>query len=206
MNNKQTFHKLKEQEREARKEIIINAAERIFASKPFNKVTMRDIAKEAGISPASIYRYFPDQQTLFVDAFLRGSKKITQMVNDLISENDEDFIEHATEHFLDYLTSNDQYFRMMTHFMLDGSLNDESLERLNKEARDLMNEFEKLFLKLNPNGDYRLLAHAFFAAMNGILITFRDYPGRDRNEVIQHMQDIGKIIAKMFRHEVSSMT
>ena len=53
--------------------VIVDAAEKVFSSKPFSKVSMRDIAKEAGISPALIYDHFPDQQHLFMEAFLRGA-------------------------------------------------------------------------------------------------------------------------------------
>ena len=67
---KNTFADLKANEKKARQDVIIDAAERVFAVKPFSKVSIRDIAREAGISHASIYRYFPDQQSLFVEAFL----------------------------------------------------------------------------------------------------------------------------------------
>ncbi|MBW2599504.1 MAG: TetR/AcrR family transcriptional regulator [Deltaproteobacteria bacterium] len=204
MDKKNTFNELRQREREARKDVIVDAAERVFASKPFNKVSMRDIAREAGISPASIYHYFPDQQTLFVDAFLRGAKEITEILGDIIDKDSELCIENAAEEFIDYLSVNDQYFRMMTHFMLDGSLSDESLESLNQHARSLIDQFDNLFRKVMPDSNPRLLSHAFFAAMNGILITFRDYPGRSREEVSCHMKLIGRIMAGMLRKELTS--
>ncbi|OAO77506.1 helix-turn-helix domain-containing protein [Geobacillus sp. FSL K6-0789] len=74
MDKKLTFHDLKEQEREARKQLIIDAAIRLFSQKSISNVGMRDIAKEAGISPALIYRYFKDRDDLFVTAFLYTSK------------------------------------------------------------------------------------------------------------------------------------
>src|SRR5680860_1725975 len=138
MDKKNTFNGLRKRERETRKDVIVDAAERVFALKPFNRVNMRDIAGEAGISPASIYRYFPDQQTLFVEAFLRGAKEILGILGDIIHKNGELCIENAAEEFIDYLTVNDQYFRMMTHFMLDGSLSDESLESLNRHERSCL--------------------------------------------------------------------
>jgi hypothetical protein len=51
---------------------------------------------------------------------------------------------------------------------------------------------------MNAAGDRRLLAHAFFSAMNGILITFRDYPGRSKEEVVEHMKLVGRVIARLF--------
>jgi len=48
----------KEREKERRRQQIIIAAKRIFSAKGFNKATMEDIAKEAEISPGTIYIYF----------------------------------------------------------------------------------------------------------------------------------------------------
>jgi len=193
-----TFSKLKAREREARRTLIVDAAERSFAAKPFNKVSMRDIARETGISAASIYRYFPDQQTLFVEAFLRGSRRIIDSFRKAVEENDGVSLERIAGEFLDYLIENDPYFRMMTHFMLDGSLSPSLVERLNEESRLLIDQFDCLFSKMNAAGDRRLLAHAFFSAMNGILITFRDYPGRSKEEVVEHMKLVGRVLARLF--------
>lgn len=199
-----TFSKLKIREREARKNLIVNAAERSFAGKPFNKVSMRDIAREAGISPASIYRYFPDQQTLFVEAFLRGSRRVIESFRVAVEENSGVSLERIAGEFLDFLIENDPYFRMMTHFMLDGSLSPTLVERLNEESRLLIDQFDFLFETMHAKGDRRLLAHAFFSAMNGILITFRDYPGRSREEVVEHMKLVGRVIARLFTLSITS--
>ena len=193
------FASIKEQERKARQEHIIDAAERVFANKPFNQVSIRDIAREAGISHALIYRYFPDQQTLFVEAFIRGGEKIIRFLGELIDKNDNVSIENITEKFINFLIEDDQYFRMMTHFMLDGSLNADLTTRLNETERLLLDQMEKLFSKMNVKGNTRMLSHAFFAAINGVLITFRNYPGRSRKDVARHMKKIGKIIALKFK-------
>jgi AcrR family transcriptional regulator len=195
------FSSLKAQEKRARQDVIVDAAQRVFATKPFNKVSIRDVAREAGISHASIYRYFPDQQALFVEAFLLGAKEIVQVLDDIVRNSEQGDIEKVTEEFVTYLIENDQYFRMMTHFMLDGSLSAEMVEKLNAMERLLFDEFDKLFLKMTEagEGEVRLLSHAFFAALNGVLITFRNYPGRNREEVIRHMRRIAGIIANKFK-------
>ncbi len=199
MEHENTFISMKKHERRARQDAIITAAERVFSSKPFAEVSIRHIAKEAGISHASIYRYFPDQQTLFVEAFLRGSENIIQFLGALVNENKKVSIEKVTDKFLNYLIENDQYFRMMTHFMLDGSLSGDLIERLNSAERLLLDHMDRIFIKMNSKGDIRMQSHAYFAAMNGILITFRNYPGRSREEVISHMRKLGQIIALKFK-------
>ena len=50
----------------SRRQQIIDAALRVFASRGFEKATNRDIAQEAGIrSPGLIYHYFKDKADLF---------------------------------------------------------------------------------------------------------------------------------------------
>jgi AcrR family transcriptional regulator len=63
--------KLREDEREVRKALIIGAAMKLFEEKSFHEIGMRDIAAEAGVSAASIYRYFPSRDDLFVEALIQ---------------------------------------------------------------------------------------------------------------------------------------
>lgn len=194
-----SFTTLKDSERKVRRDIIIAAAERVFANKSFDQVSIRDIAREAGISHALIYRYFPDQQALFVEAFLRGAQKIVHFLQKLIDNDAEGNMEKVTEKFLKHMIENDRYFRMMTHFMLDGSLSTEMIQRLNAMERQLFDQIDRLFENQADEGNVRMLSHAFFSSLNGILISFRNYPGRNKKEVTQHMQKLGKIIARKFR-------
>jgi AcrR family transcriptional regulator len=198
VKKKNTFAELKNNEKKARQDVIIEAAKRVFAVKPFNKVSIRDIAREAGISHASIYRYFPDQQSLFVEAFLHGVQEITVILDDIIKNSRTKTMEKVAEAYLTYLIDNDQYFRMMTHFMLDGSLSEEMVDKLNASERRIFDQFDILFRKANMPEPVRPLSHAFFAALNGILITFRNYPGRSVKAVHQHMQHIAQVIVSKF--------
>ncbi len=193
--NDLSFGKLREQEREARRGIIIAAAERVFATKPFDQVSIRDIAREAGISHPLIYRYFPDQQALFLEAFLRGAGELLIRIDSA----EKGGIEAIAEIYLRFLIDNDQYFRMMTHFMLDGSLGEEQIERLNDMERKLLDRLDRFFAEKGKRKDSRKLSHSFFAAMNGVLISFRNYPGRSRDDVTGHILELGRIIASRFR-------
>jgi AcrR family transcriptional regulator len=198
MYEKSAFAGLKNGEKLARQEVIITAAERVFAVKPFNKVSIRDIAREAGISHAAIYRYFPDQRSLFIEAFLRGASEIIALLADITKESETGDIKKGAGAYLDYLMENDQYFRMMTHFMLDGSLTEELIEKLNVAQRGIFDQFDVMFRKMGMPEPVRPLSHAFFASLHGVLITFRNYPGRDQEAVREHIKKIGKIITEKF--------
>jgi AcrR family transcriptional regulator len=198
MKKRISFADLKNIEKKARQDVIIESAKRVFSTKPFNKVSIRDIAREAGISHASIYRYFPDQQSLFVEAFLHGAEEITAILDSIIRNSEKKPVERVAEVYLTYLIDNDQYFRMMTHFMLDGSLSAEMVDKLNASERLIFDKFDVLFRKMNMPEPVRPISHAFFAALNGVLITFRNYPGRSVKAVHQHMHNIAQIIVSKF--------
>lgn len=61
----------KERERERRRQQIIVAAKRVFSDKGFNKSTMEDIAKEAELSPGTLYLYFKNKDELYASLSLR---------------------------------------------------------------------------------------------------------------------------------------
>jgi AcrR family transcriptional regulator len=202
MHTPRKFSDLKGRERENRQNIIIDAAERVFASKPFDEVNMRDIASEAGISHATIYRYFPDQQTLFMEAFLRGVQQVLPRIEEAVESNQDAPGDVAADVFIDFLFEKDHYFKMMTHFMLDGALNPELFEKLNTAGRLILDQIEELFRRYGAVKETRILAHAFFASLNGILITFRNFPGRSRDEVLRHMKVLGRVTACLFKDAI----
>ncbi len=193
-----TFSDLKVRERQNRQNIIIDAAERVFASKPFDAVSMRDIACEAGISHATIYRYFPDQQTLFMEAFLRGVEEVLPRIEEAVRKNPDEPVGAAADAFIGFLSEKKHYFKMMTYFMLDGALDPALLERLHAAGRLILDRFEGLLTERGSVAEPRIFAHAFFASLNGILITFRDFPGRSGEDVLQHMKVLGRVVARLF--------
>jgi len=199
INQKKTFANVRSEANLARKKLIIEAAERVFAVMPFNQVSIRDIAREAGISHASIYHYFPDQQSVIIDAFLQGAGEISVTLEKLIEIAITPDIIKVTDAYVTYLMDNDQYFRMMTHFMLDGSLSKEKVEKLNAAERRVFDQFDRMFQKMKKPEPVRPLSHALFAALNGVLITFHNYPGRKKEEVRKHMLVISRVIANSFK-------
>ena len=192
-----TFASLKEEERKARQRVIVDAAERVFGKKPFEQVSMREIAQEAGIAVSSIYRYFPDQQSLFVEAFVLGTQEIIDRVDQRIASGKISNLADFVLIYIDFLIEHDHHFRMMTHFMLDGQLSGPLLEKLNQAARSILEQFDSIIAGEPKPQQTRLHSHALFAALNGILISFRNYPGRDPDDVRRHMEKLARLAAAM---------
>ena len=55
---------------------ILDAAERCFALNGFHKTTMQDVAREAGMVPGNLYRYFPSKNAIIAGLVERDRAEI----------------------------------------------------------------------------------------------------------------------------------
>jgi AcrR family transcriptional regulator len=55
----------REREKNERRRLIMDAAHRLFSSKGFSATTMEEIAREAELSPGTIYLYFKNKEELY---------------------------------------------------------------------------------------------------------------------------------------------
>ncbi|MBI4723934.1 MAG: TetR/AcrR family transcriptional regulator [Rhodomicrobium sp.] len=73
--------KLAPETQHARREHILDAAERCFTEKGFHPATMADICREAGVSPGALYTYFASKDHLIAGLCKREQERFT---NELI--------------------------------------------------------------------------------------------------------------------------
>ncbi|KAF5041530.1 Bacterial regulatory protein, tetR family [anaerobic digester metagenome] len=62
----------REREKQKRRQEIIDAAEKVFFAKGYDKVTMDEIAQKAEVNKALLYYYFKNKETLFFAVNLQG--------------------------------------------------------------------------------------------------------------------------------------
>jgi AcrR family transcriptional regulator len=77
----------KEREREHRRNMIIDAAERIFFKKGIENSTMDDVAAEAELSKGTIYLYFKSKEDIQLAIAMRGSEILKEMMQKRLSKN-----------------------------------------------------------------------------------------------------------------------
>ena len=58
----------------ARKEEIINACEKLYKTKSFKEITLKDISNETSFTRTSIYNYFHTKEEIFLAILKRGIK------------------------------------------------------------------------------------------------------------------------------------
>jgi AcrR family transcriptional regulator len=197
MAGRNTLNKLKQQEREIRENLIVDAARTVFGAKTYDQVSMNEIAKAAGIAKSSIYTYFPNQEALFVETAFRDTGKFIAALKKRVQAERLPSLEAFMDDYLDYHIEHDAHWRMITHFALHGNIGEASAEKLNQISRQVMDLLETVLIKFDYKGDTRLLSHTLFAALSGIMISFRKYHGRSETARIAHMKRIAKLVERM---------
>jgi AcrR family transcriptional regulator len=200
MPNKKTLAELKEAEKQARRDIILEAAITLFSTHKISNVGIRDIAKEAGISPALIYRYFDDRDSLFLAVFHKKSEEMIVSITESLEKNSHTTPETVGKEFVTYLLDNELFFQMMTYFMLDRDYSEKVVNKLNQMIREIMKVFDRSFqdTAIANKENIRMYSHALFAALNGIMITFYNYPGRSEEEVRNYVLSLASVIGTQF--------
>ncbi len=199
MSERSTFMKLREDEREVRKTLIIGAAMKLFEEKSFHEIGMRDIAAEAGVSAASIYRYFPSRDDLFVEALIQDINSIEKLLEKRLEAGSG--IEELAVAVVDYMIDNEATFQMMCHFMIRGGINQRALKKFNAVQLYFLKMFDEVVKKAQGVESIRFFTHAFFASLTGVVMTFRNYPGRSMEERRKYMHKLALLIM----HEGNSL-
>ena len=105
MPRKSKFEELRENEREARKDVLLDTAVGLFGRISFHEISMRTIADAAGVSAASIYRYYPSREDLLLAALTRDLDTMEELLNERL-ESGENSLEDFAAAAVDYLGEN----------------------------------------------------------------------------------------------------
>lgn len=193
----QKMQDLKKSERDSRRKIILDSALDLFAIKDFRSVTVREIAKHAGVSIGTIYNYYPNLTELFLDVFLNSAEEITRRFDNM-SRKELPSLEQLCEFYITFLNDNMTFYQMMSHFMLAGQPSTEATQKLDEIMRELMNRMEKTIVSAGIQTNSRIIAHSLFSALNGIMISYAHYPGKSDDDIRHHTLRVAKVISGIF--------
>lgn len=171
----------KEREKERRRQQIIIAGKRVFSEKGYNKATMEDIAKEAEVSPGTLYLYFKNKEELYASLSLRILQYLNIRVEHVINENHphpEKKIHNLMEAMFDVYEFDPLIIINMFHLQSSESLKHLSHELLSeiKELSDKsIRSISKIFKEGLDNEIYEnyppnALADIFWSIFSGIVL------------------------------------
>ena len=96
---------------------IIDAATKLFLERSVSEVTIKDIAEEAEIGEATIYRYFLKKQNIVLASVMKLKQKVDDSYFDL-SKGKTGFekVEIFYKSYLDIFKDSPEYFRFINDF------------------------------------------------------------------------------------------
>lgn len=205
MNTYASFSALKSQEKEIRKNFIADVAVKMFVERPFNQITMRSIADEIGITPAAIYSYFPDKNDLFAEVYVVSGESLMGEFNEMIRKNRELSVKDVALKYVSHFhgTGAGRHFNIILQFMLDESISNAQWEKINATNRLFTNLIADFFRTLNKDVDAKMLAQSFIAALNGVLLTAKNYPKKKDKDILDHIKARTALIAELFQEKIA---
>ena len=143
---------LKEQEKMARKEAIINAAMLMFSQKDFHDVTVDDIAEQVGLSKGTLYLYFKNKEDIFYSMIFEKAKLLLQKLEVTI-KTETQFIPCLNQ----FVNTSLMFFQEHKGFFKIVRSNqniEDSIEhgKMHQHAIELFNEYAELVFQLCQRG------------------------------------------------------
>jgi len=202
MKSAKKLKQLKEKEKDSRRHLILDAARNLFSKKDFRSVTVREISKAADVSIGTIYNYYTNLDDLFLDVFLIHAEAIIEQLDNQFPKGAP--LDELCRLYITYLNKNMTFYQMMSHFMIRSDSRCKGIEKLDHMMRKLMDRIEASIIIHNTQMDSRLMAHALFSALNGIMISYARYPGKTSDEILHHTIRLSQVIASIFKcHRLS---
>jgi len=124
---------------EKRRKQIVRCAVRVFARSNYRKTRVADIASEAGISEAMIYKHFPSKKSIFIEVLQNMSER---MISRLLEEgkkekNALEAIRNMAKTFYNLIVSHPDEVKVQ--FQAISEIDDEEIaDRLHRDHEDYM--------------------------------------------------------------------
>lgn len=147
---------------------VLNQAARLFRSKGFSGTSVRDIAREVGMLPGSLYCHFATKEELLAAVYTKGVQQITDAVQASVDKHADpwDRLEAACVAHLEAILHDDDYAQVVIRVRPS----DAPVAHLS--LIEMRNQYEALFarlikeLPLAPGTDRRALRLMLMGALN----------------------------------------
>ncbi len=181
--------KLKPETEHARRQNILDAAQRCFARRGFHATSMQDICKEALVSPGALYVYFDSKEALIAGLCERDRAELTERLEGLCQAPD----------FLAALNAiGESYFvddpaakqRVVVEMGLESTRNARVADIFLGADRFCAEAFKAMFQRLkdegriNPTLDIEMLTKVFVVIGDGLFWRRAVMPDYDVREVL----------------------
>jgi len=177
----------KELERSFRKDFVGDVALKLFSSKPFERVSMDEIAQKAELGKGTLYKLFSGKEEIMVHVICRGIENLCRDLEEqcLGTSDVPQALKRLLELEYDFYT---KYSNLVLKLVFHQSDNSESafLDRVRVQHQQHMNLLERIFEQARTEGmqfrlDNQELIQALNAAIKGLMINRMEQPIQDNS-------------------------
>ena len=158
---------------------ILSASARVFAEKGYHNASIRDIARETGVSLSGLYYYFQSKEELLYLIQDHGLGTLLRMLEERLEgvTSPEEQLRILIHNHLTYFVNNMAEMKVISHEA--DSLSGEFREQVNRKKRRFTEIAKRILSELRPDSDLnpRVAAFALFGMLNWIYTWYR--PDRD---------------------------
>ncbi len=148
---------------------IFEAALREFKEKGYEGASMREIAKDAGLSVGNLYRYFENKEKLFYAIIGPVYNRLIDLTKDCFHYK----LTHDESSFLDYLTdsilSNSRQYGVEMSILLNGSKGTQ-YEKAKEDIISLVEGFAKQIVTRNQERKKMTLKYDYLCQVVAVLL------------------------------------
>jgi AcrR family transcriptional regulator len=182
------------EQKHATRRAIIDAALKLSAESGFSGLSLRSVAKEAGLAPTSFYRHFADMDELGLTLVDEVGMSLRQLVREARRRVDESgkgsVIRASIQTFLEFVERNENLFRLL---LGEGSGSTPRFRRaIAKEIQRFTDDLAEDLLR-EAEATRRPIAHVHHAAEAMVTVAFNlgassiDLPYEERLAVIERI-------------------
>jgi TetR/AcrR family transcriptional regulator, fatty acid metabolism regulator protein len=160
----------------ATREKIINPAISVFSQGDFNEATMRDIARESGVSQANIYQHYDSKEKLLFSIIDEETKRMKKDLEQHLSgiKGTQNKLRKMTWYYLNFREQNRQ-LAWLEHISLNTRAWSETASVWN-DSMEIAAIFRDILLEGKHNGEVRqetnirVAGHLYFGGLRNVIV------------------------------------
>lgn len=133
--------------RDAKVNLILDAARKVFSEKGFHEARLEDIAAAAGFSKASLYNYYEDKENIFMTLAAREYCRVMEKLQESI-DKDRSFLDNIRESLRIILSVFGEHFAIILAISSFRVMNILNMQRLCEEHEKKFDHFRDSYAKM----------------------------------------------------------
>lgn len=180
---------------------LIEAGLNLSSQKGFSSLSLREVAKAAGITPTAFYRHFHDMEELGLTMIDEVGLSLRNLLRDARKKVDpnQSVIRNSVEVFINYIVENSNLFRLLQGERQGSTpaFRKALYTELGRFIEEMSEDLERIQLELNqPLNDLDIVAEAIVSVAFTIGAEVLDLPKHKRQDVVERVIKMIKIIIR----------